>query len=58
MKRPTKQEVKDVIDDLETLNLPVGAFWSMVHERLGLEYGEVFPIMTSDPEFFELKRVS
>jgi hypothetical protein len=54
---PTKQEVKDVIDEVDALDLPDGAHWSLIHERLGLEYGDVFTIMAEDPEFFGLTPV-
>ena len=49
---PTKEEVKSVIDDVEALDLPDAAHWAMVHERLGLDYGDVFEIMAADPKFF------
>jgi hypothetical protein len=54
---PTKQEVAEVIAEVDALDLPDGAHWSMVHERLGLEYGDLFPIMAEDPEFFGLTPV-
>jgi hypothetical protein len=54
-KKPTKEEVKAVIDDVDELDLPDGAHWALIAERLGIEYGDVFPIITSDPEFFGLE---
>jgi len=52
MNRPTKQEVRDVIEDVEELDLPDGAHWALIHDRLGLEYGDVFDIIAEDPDFF------
>ena len=52
MARPTKREVRDVIEEVEELDLPEGAHWMMIHERLGLEYGDVFDFIAADPEFF------
>lgn len=52
MGRPTKEQVKAVMDDVDELDLPDGAHWALVHERLGLEYGDVFEYIANDPEFF------
>lgn len=51
-KKPTKQRVKEVMDEVDALDLPDGAHWALVHERLGLQYGDAFEFMTQDPEFF------
>lgn len=51
--RPGKAEVKRVIDEVDTLDLPDGAHWAMVHDRLGLEYGDVFDYIADDPAFFD-----
>jgi hypothetical protein len=48
----TKEEAKHVMDEVDELDLPDGAHWALVHERLGLEYGDVFDIIASDPKFF------
>lgn len=48
----SKEEVRRIMAEVDALDLPDGAHWMMVHERLGLEYGEVFDIIGSDPEFF------
>ena len=40
------------MDEVDALDLPDGAQWSLVHERLGLVYGEVFDIIAAHPEFF------
>ncbi|MBR1187280.1 hypothetical protein [Bradyrhizobium sp. AUGA SZCCT0160] len=48
----TKEELKRVMEEVDELNLPDGAHWALVHERLGLEYGEVFEIIAGDPVFF------
>jgi hypothetical protein len=48
----TKETVRDIIEEVDALGLPDGAHWMMVHERLGLEYGDVFDWIAADPEFF------
>lgn len=50
---PTKEEVKAVLDELEDYDLPDGAYWAMAHDRLGLEYGDIFDFIADDPEFFD-----
>ncbi|WP_273785659.1 hypothetical protein [Brucella intermedia] len=57
MKRPTKQRIREVMNEVEELDLPDGAHWMMVHERLGLDYGDVFEIISLDPEFFGCEAV-
>lgn len=36
-RKPTKDEVKRVMDEVDALDLPDGVHWGVVHERLGLE---------------------
>ena len=50
--KPAKAQVKAVIDEVRELDLPDGAHWMMIHERLGLPYGDVFYFIAEDPEFF------
>lgn len=57
-RKPTKEEVKRVMDEVDDLDLPDGAHWGVVHERLGLEYGDVFDYIADDPAFFDAKEVS
>ena len=52
MERPTKERVKEVCDEVGELDLPDGAHWALIHERLGLEYGDVFDYFVADPEYF------
>jgi hypothetical protein len=52
MTAPTKEQVKGVMEDVDELDLPEGAHWAMIHERLGLDYGDVFDYIAEDPEFF------
>jgi len=52
MSDPTKERVKEVMEEVDELDLPDGAHWMMIHERLGLEYGDVFDIISTDPKFF------
>ena len=53
MQRPTKEQVKAVIDEVDTLHLGDGAHWVLIHEKLGLPYGEVFDYIAADPKFFD-----
>lgn len=46
---PTKEEIRQVMNEVEDDDLPDGAYWALVHERLGLDYGDV---IAEDPEFF------
>lgn len=48
----TQELVKQVMDEVDALDLSDGAHWALVHERLGLVYGEVFAIIAEHPEFF------
>lgn len=50
--RVSKQKVKAVIDDVSELDLPDGSHWALIHERLGMQYGDVFDIIAEDPSFF------
>lgn len=49
---PTKEQVKEAMQDAEEMDLPDGAYWAMVHDLLGLEYGDVFDFITTDPAYF------
>lgn len=49
---PTKELVREVMWEVDDLDLPDGAHWALVHERLGLEYGDVFDIIAADIPFF------
>ena len=40
------------MDEVDALDLPDGAHWTLVHECLGLVYGEVFEIIAENTEFF------
>lgn len=48
----TKEEVKKVMDEVSQLDLADGAHWSMIHDRLNIEYGDVFDIIAQDPQYF------
>lgn len=52
MSKVEKEDVRRVMAEVDALDLPDGAHWALVHERLDLEYGDVFEIIASDPEFF------
>lgn len=58
MNEPTKEQVRDVMSEVEELDLEDGAHWAMIHDRLGLEYGAVFDIIAEDPDFFGCYEVS
>lgn len=50
--RPTKEEVLAVMKEVDELELPDGAHWQMIHEKLKLPYGDVFNMIAEDPAFF------
>lgn len=54
-RRPSKERVRSVINEVEALDLPDGAHWAMIHDRLGLEYGDVFDYIAEDPKFFDAR---
>ena len=58
MAKPTKDQVRAVIAEVDTLDLPDGAHWAMVHDRLGLPYGDVFEYIAADPAFFNATEVA
>ena len=49
---PNKHQVKVALEIASEANLPDGAYWQMVHDILELEYGDVFPIIAEDPDFY------
>lgn len=49
---PTPEMVRDVMEEVDDLDLPDGAHWCLIHERLGLEYGDVFDYIAADPDFY------
>lgn len=49
---PTKEKVKAIMDEVDVLDRGDGAHWALVHEKLGLEYGDVFDIIADNPAFF------
>lgn len=55
MTRPTKERIKEVMDEVDELDLPDGAHWMLIHEKLGLEYGDLFPMLEDDPEYFGIE---
>lgn len=52
MAKPTKEQVLEVIKAVDELDLPDGAHWKLIHERLKLPYGEVFEYIAADLAFF------
>ena len=41
----SKDEIQTVMSEVEEMNLPDGAYWALVHEKLDLEYGDLFPLL-------------
>lgn len=56
-KRPTKEQVRAVIEEVDALDLPDGAHWAMIHDKLNLDYGDVFEYISDDPAYFGAKKV-
>lgn len=54
-KRPGKRQVRAVMDEVDALDLPDGAHWQVIHDKLGLEYGDVFDYIAKDPKFYGFK---
>lgn len=50
--KPTKEQVRDVMESPDLEDYGDGAYWALVHDILGLEYGDVFDYIANDPEFF------
>ena len=57
MSSPTKEDVKRVMDEVEVLDLPDGAHWQMISDRLGIPAESVTDYIFADPDFFGYKRV-
>ncbi len=53
--KPSKDEVRKVMHKVDNMDLPDGAHWQLIHEKLGLEYGDVFDYIADDPKFFGAK---
>ena len=58
MRRPTKERVKAVIDEVDELDLGDGAHWALIHDKLGLSYGDVFDYIAADPAYFNASKTS
>lgn len=56
--KPTKEEVLKIMKQVEAMNLPDGAHWALIHEKLNLTYGDVFEYIAADPVFFGAQEVS
>lgn len=53
--KPTKEDVLKVMHKVDAMNLPDGAHWMLIHEKLNLPYGDVFEYFEKDPAFFGVK---
>lgn len=56
--KPTKEDVRAVMRAVDELDLPDGAHWRLIHEKLNLRYGDVFEYIAEDPAFFGAQSVS
>ncbi len=52
MAKPSKEKVLEVMNQVDAMDLPDGAHWQAVHEKLNLPYGDVFEYIAADPAFF------
>ena len=52
-KRPTREQVKAVIAEVTNLELSIEECFFQIHDRLGLEYGELWDYVAEDPVFFD-----
>ena len=53
-----KERVKEVMDEVDELDLPDGAYWAVVHDRLGINEWDtpnVYDYMAWYPDYFGLK---
>ena len=55
MGRPTKERIREVLDEVNAMDLSDAKHWHVVHRKLGLRYGDVFDLMLEDREFFGIK---
>jgi hypothetical protein len=53
MTKPTAERIQEVLDECEELDLSDGAYWMLVHEKLNLEYGDVFPMLEEYKMFID-----
>lgn len=44
-RKPAKATVENAIAMADEADLPDGAHWALVHELLGLKYGDVFDLL-------------
>lgn len=49
---PSVEEIKTVMDEVDALDLPDGAHWCLINERLGMEPGDVESIIAENPEAY------
>ena len=55
--KPTKERVKQALEEIDALNLPDDLHWTIVHKKLGVKDGEVFEIIAKDMAFFGCKQL-
>ncbi len=52
MRKISRDRIKQVVDEVRTLDPPADSFWQIVEERLGLDSGDVFHFIAEDPVFY------
>jgi len=52
MNRPTREQVAAAMEAAEAYDLEDGAYWQLVHDILGIEYGDVFEIIRRHQDHF------
>ena len=48
----TKERLKQVMDDVEDMDLPDGAHWALINQMMNFDYGDAESIIAEDPDFF------
>ena len=50
-----KYEILAALELADSMNLSDGAYWCYVHETLGMDYGDIFPILNADLDFYNCR---
>ena len=48
----TKERLKQVMDDVEDMDLPDGAHWALINQLMNFDHGDAESIIADDPDFF------
>jgi hypothetical protein len=52
MPKVSREQIKQVVEEVRALEPPADTFWQIVEERLGLDSGDVFHFIAEDPVFY------